>query len=229
MQFDIFTLFPDIIDSYKGESIIRRAIDAGVLRVHSHNIRDWAHDKHSTVDNVPYGGGAGMVMKVEPIYRAICDCSLFEIKTTERGLVHSDKQRIILLSAKGERFTQQKAQELAQYEHIMLICGRYEGVDERVTTYIADEEISIGEYVLTGGEIPALVLLDAVARLHKGVLGNVESLKEESFTTGHPKEYPHYTRPAVFSPKPGVEWKTPDILLSGNHQEIQKWRQQDSR
>ena len=224
MQFDIFTLFPDIINSYKSESIIQRAIDAGVLRIYSHNIRDWALDKHSTVDDSPYGGGAGMVMKVEPIYNAVREKSLFDIQTTDRGLEHSNKQRIILLSAKGERFTQRKAQELAQFEQIMLLCGRYEGVDERVATYVADEEISIGEYVLTGGELPALVVLDAVARLQRGVLGNTESLEEESFTEDTIKEYPHYTRPAVFAPKPGVEWHVPDVLLSGNHQEIQKWR-----
>ena len=171
MRFDILTLFPDIISSYVGESVLGRAQAEGLLEIYSHNIRDWAFDKHKVVDDKPYGGGAGMLMKVEPIYRAIVANSLYKINVSKTGLKKAKSQRIILLSAKGERFTQQKARELAKYKQIMLICGRYEGVDERVAEYMTDEEISIGEYVLTGGEVPALVILDAVARLKKGSFG----------------------------------------------------------
>ncbi len=207
------------------------------MKVYSHNIRDWAFDKHKVVDDKPYGGGAGMLMKIEPIYRAIVANSLYKINVSKTGLKKAKSQRIILLSAKGERFTQQKARELAKYKQIMLICGRYEGVDERVAEYMADEEISIGEYVLTGGEVPALVILDAVARLKKGVLGNEESLVEESFAQGEEgeaapaarearggAEYAQYTRPEVFCPKKGVEWRVPQVLLSGDHKAIKEWR-----
>ncbi len=224
MQFDIFSLFPNIIDSYIKESILGRAIDNKIISVNSYNIRDYTLDKHRVTDSSPYGGGAGMVMKIEPIYQAICKNSLFEFEVSPDGLKHSSKQRIIVLSAKGKILTQNKVRELAEYQQIMLICGRYEGIDERVAEYIADEEISIGEYVLTGGEMPALVLLDAIARMQEGVLGNKESLEQESFLEKGKVEYPHYTRPEIFSPKEGIEWKVPSILLSGNHQAIEDWK-----
>ena len=227
MRFDIFSLFPEIVDSYANESILKRAIENGLVSVKSHNIRDWATDKHHTTDDTPYGGGAGMVLKIEPIYNAVRDNSNFDTEVTLQGLRHSSKQRIIVLSAKGEIFTQKKAVELTRYEQVMLICGRYEGIDERVAEYIADEELSIGEYVLTGGELPALVVMDTVVRLKKGVLGNEESLARESFVESEKVEHPHYTRPEVFSPRQGIDWKVPDVLLSGHHKEIEDFRSID--
>ncbi|MEX0870160.1 MAG: tRNA (guanosine(37)-N1)-methyltransferase TrmD [Candidatus Spechtbacterales bacterium] len=236
MKFDLLTIFPDIFDSYVNESIIGRARKEKKIEIKSHDIRKHAAGKHRITDDSPYGGGAGMVMKVEPIYKAVLAASDYKITTTKNGLRHAKSQRIILLSAKGEQFTQQKAEELSQYRQIILISGRYEGVDERVAEYIADEELSIGPYVLTGGELPSLVVADAVSRLTPGVLGNKESLAEESFSKTYnlkPKtsadihatrEYPQYTRPEIFSPKKGVEWKVPEVLLGGNHKKIEEWR-----
>lgn len=243
MRFDILTIFPRMMDSYIHESILKRAQEAGRIEIAAHDIREYAKDKHRTTDDAPYGGGAGMVMKVEPIYEAVVASSLFKTKVTKEGLGHAKGTRIVLLSAKGEQFTQAKAYELSKYKQLILICGRYEGVDERVADFIADEEISVGPYVLTGGELPALTIVDAVARLVPGVLGNEESLAEESFG-GPPtrkasadaassvqikdlektREYPQYTRPEVFSPKRGVEWKVPEVLLGGNHKQIGEWR-----
>jgi tRNA (guanine37-N1)-methyltransferase len=176
-----------------------------------------------------------MVMKVEPIYEAVIASARSKTKVTKEGLEYAKGTRVVLLSAKGEQFTQAKAYELSKYQQVILICGRYEGVDERVADFIADEEISVGPYVLTGGELPALTIVDAVARLVPGVLGNEESLKEESFSMEGEqqealpavarREYDQYTRPEVFSPKRGVEWKVPEVLLGGNHAEIAAWRQ----
>lgn len=243
MRFDILTIFPHMMDSYINESILKRAQEAGHIEIATRDIRDYTKDKHRTTDDAPYGGGAGMVMKVEPIYEAVVASSLSKPKITKEGLKHAKGTRVILLSAKGEQFTQAKAYELSKYKQLILICGRYEGVDERVADFIADEEISVGPYVLTGGELPALTIVDAVARLVPGVLGNEESLKEESFG-GPPsrkasadaahsdqiedlenaREYDQYTRPEVFSPKKGVEWRVPEVLLGGNHAEIEQWR-----
>lgn len=187
--------------------------------------------KHSTTDDKPYGGGAGMVMKIEPIYKAVVKNSLYKTSTTKSGLKHAKSQRIVLLSAKGRQFTQEVARELTKYKQIMLIAGRYEGVDERVSEYIADEEISIGPYILSGGELPALIIVEAVARLIPGVLGNEESLINESFSgtisikdISHDKAPPAYTRPEIFFPKRGIEWRVPEVLLSGNHKRIKEWR-----
>lgn len=234
MRFDILTIFPRMMDSYTNESILKRAQQAGRIEIATHDIRDYTNDKHRTTDDAPYGGGAGMVMKVEPIYKAVVANSRFKITTTKKGLKHAKGTRIVLLSAKGEQFTQAKAYELSKYKQVILICGRYEGVDERVADFIVDEEISVGPYVLTGGELPALTIVDAVARLVPGVLGNEESLKEESFSMdvqysappseGARREYDQYTRPEVFSPKKGVKWNVPEVLLRGNHAEIKKWR-----
>lgn len=270
MQFDILTIFPNIFDSYINESILKRGQAAGLLNIRVHDIRGYTKDKHRTTDDTPYGGGAGMVMKVEPIYEAVTNNTIGKNTTTRSGFKHGKSTRIVLLSAKGEQFTQAKAEELAKYKQVMLICGRYEGVDERVADYIADEEISVGPYVLTGGELPALTIVDAVSRLVPGVLGNVESLREESFSMNKEAplrqpadrdaqradqienlervgEYPHYTRPEVFLPKKGarpvrgregtqrasasngVNWKVPEVLLGGNHAEIEKWRKERSR
>ncbi len=242
MRFDIITIFPHIFDSYFGESILKRAQESHKIDIVVHNLRDFATDKHKTTDDIPYGGGAGMVMKVEPIHRAVSMIKQQKMNDSQQGgraeslnTVLSDKRttnvRTILFSAKGKLFTQRDAERLAKYGRLIMICGRYEGVDERVADHIVDEEFSIGEYVLTGGEIPAMVVVDSVSRLLPGVLGNEESLKEESFGsersegdlsthTGEiQKEYPHYTRPEEFN-----GWKVPEVLLSGNHKEIERWR-----
>jgi tRNA (guanine37-N1)-methyltransferase len=217
MNFHIITIFPKIFDSYFGESIIRRARKKKLIGINILNLRDWANDKHKTVDDTPYGGGPGMIMKVEPIYA--CLKALKFLKQTK-----SKKSRIILFSAKGKRYTQADAKRLAKYENVIMICGRYEGVDERVARNIADEEISIGDYVLTGGEIPAMAVLDSVARLLPGVLGNKASAKSESFSKKNYLEHPQYTKPAEFR-----GWKTPKVLLGGNHGEIEEWRIKNSK
>lgn len=206
MKFHIITIFPEIFQSYFGESIIGRAQKDGLVDIKIHNLRDYTKDKHKKVDDTPYGGGAGMVMQVQPIY----DC----VKA-----IKSKKSRVILFSAKGKKYTQRDAERLAKYDDLILICGRYEGVDERVAEHIADEEISIGDYVLTGGEIPAMVLVDSVSRLIPGVLGNPESLKEESFNS-EKVEHAQYTKPEEFE-----GWKVPEVLLSGNHEKIKEWRE----
>lgn len=209
MRIDVLTIFPEVILSGVDYSILKRAQEKGAVSVFVHNIRDFAEDKHKTTDEPPYGGGAGMVMKPEPIFKAA------EHLKTEYW---TDRSRVILLSPQGERFTQQKAEELSKCSHLVLICGHYEGVDERVREHLVTDELSIGDYVLTGGELPALVVLDSVSRLLPGVLGAEQSALEESFAEGL-LEYPQYTRPADFR-----GWQTPDILLSGHHAEIAKWR-----
>lgn len=238
MRFDILTIFPDILDSYLSESILGRAQQNGLVDIRTHDIRKHASDKHHTTDDKPYGGGPGMVMKAGPIYRAVLDASKYKIKTTKSGINHAKSQRIILLSAKGEQFTQKKARELSKHKQLILIAGRYEGVDERVAEYIADEELSIGPYVLSGGELPAMVVTEAVSRLVPGVLGSEESLEEESYiemsnTKGQMsnvfREYPQYTRPEDFSPKRGVHWNVPEVLLSGDHKKIREWRKKHSK
>src|SRR5665648_302662 len=228
MRFDIITIFPGIFDSYFNESILKRAQKSKLVEIKVHNLRDWAHDKHHTTDDTPYGGGAGMVLKVEPVYKAVQDINLkFKIRNLKLG--SSLRSRTILFSAKGKRYTQEDVRRLAQYENLILICGRYEGVDERVAQYIVDEEISIGDYVLTGGEIPAMVLVDSLARLIPGVLGNEESSQKESHQQDGYLEHPQYTKPEEFFPEEesasgGRGWKVPEVLLSGNHGEIEKWR-----
>ncbi len=228
MKIDILTIFPKMFDSVFSESIINRARDAGIVAVNIHDLRKWTKDKHKTVDDKPFGGGAGMVMKVGPIYRA-----LIELKTQNSSL----KTHSILLTAKGERIMQEKVRELSKEDHLILICGHYEGVDHRVHEHLVDECISIGDFIMTGGEIPAMALTDAVTRLIPGVLGNIDSLKEESFSTSNKAdsrqliadsysiEYPQYTRPEVFKTKDGKELKVPKVLLSGDHGKIRKWRE----
>lgn len=213
MRVDVLTIFPEVIECGVGYSIIKRAREKGILTVCVHNLRDFTDDKHRTTDEPPYGGGAGMVMKPEPIFRAV------EHLKTEYW---SEQSRVILMSPQGQLFTQQKAHELSACPHIVFICGHYEGVDERVREHLVTEELSIGDYVLTGGELPALVVLDAVARLIPGVLGAEQSALEESFSDGL-LEYPQYTRPADFR-----GWKVPDVLLSGHHAEIARWRRRES-
>ena len=208
MIFDILTLFPEIFDSYLGTSILGRAIEQGHIRVRRHNIRDYATDKHRVTDDTPYGGGSGMVMKPEPLVRGL---EAVQGKEETRA-------RVILLSPQGRLFDQTVARELSRLPRLIMVCGKYEGVDERVRDLAVDEEISIGDYILTGGELAAMVILEATARLLPGVLGDEASTQEESFTEGL-LEYPHYTRPREF-----MGCRVPDVLLSGNHQEIAAWR-----
>ena len=218
MRFDIITIFPQIFDSYFNESILKRAQKKGFIKINVHNLRDYTTDKHNTVDDTPYGGGAGMVLKVEPI----CNC-VNAIKKQETK-IKKQANRVILFSAKGKKYTQKDAKRLSEYEQIIFICGRYEGVDERVAKNIADEEISIGDYVMTGGEIPAMAIVDSVTRLLPGVLGNQESSKDESHSKDGYLEYPQYTKPEKCN-----NWKVPKILLSGNHKEIENWRKKNSK
>lgn len=212
VSFDVITIFPEIFRSYLGESILKRAIHKGLLDVKIHNLRDFAQDKHRIVDDYPYGGGPGMVMKIEPIYNAI-------------NFIQADGLEYfkVLLSPQGRLFNQKIAESLLEEKkRILLICGRYEGIDERVAELLVDDEISIGDYILTGGELAALVIIDSVTRLIPGVLGDDESAKEDSFTCGI-LDYPHYTRPPEF-----MGARVPDILLSGNHQQIRKWRKKEA-
>ena len=246
MQFDIITIFPKIFDSYFGESINKRAQKNGLIKINVHNLRDYTTDKHRTVDDTPYGGGAGMVLKVEPIYKAVqavlnVQNVVNEKKTAAKTIRTNRTTRTILFSAKGKKYTQKDAKRLSKYDQLIFICGRYEGVDERVARYIADEEISIGDYVLTGGEIPAMAVLDSITRLLPGVLGNQESSKDESHSQEGYLEYPQYTKPEEFFAKGeslpagghgalgGQKWKVPKILLSGNHKEIENWRKENSK
>ncbi len=210
MRFDVFSLFPNMFVSPFGESILRRALDAGLIELYTHNIRDYATDKHQITDDYAYGGGGGMVMKPEPIFAAV-----------ESVLAGLENVPVILMSAGGRLFTHAVAKELAQHPRIALVCGHYEGVDERVREHLCTDEISIGDYVLTGGELPAMVIIDAVSRLVPGVLPHWAP-ENESHVNGM-IEYPHYTRPAEFR-----GWRVPDVLLSGNHAAIARWRQEQS-
>ena len=203
-KFDIITIFPEMFSGYFNESLLKRAQKNKLIKINLHNLRNFSTDKHKTVDDSPYGGGPGMVLKVEPIYKAIK-----HLKAKNSKL----KARIVLFSTRGKKFDQKAAQRLAKYNQLILICGRYEGVDERVAKYIADEEISIGDFVLSGGEIPAMIVVDAVARFVPGVLGKKESLETIKGS------YPVYTRPEIVN-----KWRVPKILLSGDHQKIEKWR-----
>jgi tRNA (guanine37-N1)-methyltransferase len=220
MTFHIITIFPDIFNSYFNESIIKRAQEKKAINIKIHNLRNWTTDKHKTVDDTPYGGGAGMVIKVEPIYKA-----LKSIVRTSRDL--SIKKKVILLSAKGKKWNQPLAKKYAKLDNVILICGRYEGIDERVKKFV-DEEISIGDYVLTGGEIPVMIIIDSITRLLPGVLGNAASAKDESHSTPGLLEYPQYTRPEIFKVQ-GKKYQVPKILLSGNHQKIKEWRRKKSK
>lgn len=226
IKFDIITIFPEIFYSYFQESIIARAEKKKLIKINIHNLRDFTVNRHRTVDDKPFGGGPGMVFKIEPIYKAA--------EALKNRHKKTEKRKVILLSAKGKKFTQKKAYDFSKLEQIILICGRYEGVDERVAKYVADEEISIGDYVLTGGELPAMIIVDVVSRLIPGVIKE-ESLKEESFLFKRKqkvpkffKEYPQYTRPAVFSPQKGIFYKVPKVLLSGDHSKIEEWRKNHS-
>ena len=212
IHFDIVTIFPEVISAYTNSSIIKRAQEKELVKINIHNLRNWAKDKHKSVDDKPYGGGPGMLMKIEPIFNCLKD-------------LKKENSIVILTSPKGERLTQKKLKELSQNTnaHYIILCGHYEGFDQRIHDYLADYEYSIGDYVLSGGELPALVLVDGITRLIPGVLGNEESLISETFNSDIP-DYPQYTKPEEFN-----GWKVPDILLSGNHKEIKEWRENMSK
>lgn len=214
MKIDILTLFPDMFPGILEQSILKKATEKQAVSFRVVNFRDYADNKHKTVDDYPYGGGAGMVLKAQPIFDGVHDLMM--------QAASNKKPRVILLCPQGETFTQKKAEELAKEEHLIFICGHYEGYDERIREHVVTDEISIGDYVLTGGELGAMVVIDSVVRLLPGVLGKEASHLDDSFTTGL-LEYPHYTRPANFR---GM--KVPDVLLSGNHQLIKEWRMKES-
>ncbi len=215
MRIDVYSIFPAIFESPLKESLLGKAIEAQVIDIRLHDIRDYTEGKHRQVDDEPFGGGPGMVMKPEPIFRAVTE-------TLGYGMDQLDELKsnveVILLTPRGEKLDQKKVSELSSREHLALICGRYEGVDERVREHLCTRALSIGDYILSGGEFAALVVIDTVARLFPGVVGNRDSLAEESFSQGL-LEYPQFTRPADFN-----GWKVPEIMLSGNHGEIEKWR-----
>ena len=221
MRFDIMTLFPEVVDTVLSSSIIGRAQNAGHLEVFTHNIRSYSKDKHHRVDDTPYGGGMGMLMSPVPIYdcyRAIVDSQL----EADEARAEPVKRRVIYMSPRGKVLTQKRAYELTEYDNLIILCGHYEGVDERIIEEIVDEEISIGDYVLTGGEMPACVLVDCVARMLDGVLANEDCWRGESIASGM-LEYPQYTRPVDFMGR-----KVPEVLLSGHHANIERWRREEA-
>ena len=212
MRFDVVTIFPRMFDAPLAEGVVARGIEAGVVELLAHDLRDFTTDRHRVVDDVPYGGGPGMVMKPEPFFRAVA-----HIRAT-----HGEPSAVVLTSPQGGTLTQRDVERLAGLRHVVILCGRYEGVDDRVREHLATEEISIGDYVLSGGELAALVIVDAVSRLVPGVVGDVRSVEAESFARGL-LDHPHYTRPAEFQ-----GWTVPDVLLSGHHAEIARWRKREA-
>jgi tRNA (guanine37-N1)-methyltransferase len=226
MTIDILTIFPNMFSSPFAESIIKRAVQKELVSINCHDLRDWTTDVHHQVDDRPFGGGAGMVMMVEPIDKALEELKkqATSSKNQTDSKHHKPKSKTILLSAKGARYTQQKAEILSHLDHLVLVCGHYEGIDQRVYDHLVDEVISIGDYVLTGGELPAMVLVDSIVRLIPGVVGDQDSIVDESHKEPGYIEYPHYTRPAVYK-----GWSVPDILLSGDHAKIEAWRKENSK
>lgn len=232
MIFHILTIFPSFFESPLKYGVVANAIEAGLIDVRIHNLRDWTSDRHQTVDDRPFGGGEGMVLKVEPIFKAIQSILPLRFalpsETTVAEEGNSNTSRVALLSAQGKRFNQAAALDYRQYDEILLLCGRYEGVDERIAGHLVDDEFSIGDFVLSGGELGAALVVDAVARLVPGVLGNQASSQFESFSETDENgdlllDCPHYTRPADFN-----SWRVPDVLLGGNHAEIKRWRREAS-
>jgi len=239
MRYDLITIFPEFFAGPLGHGIVRRALEAGLIEVRVQDLREFTKDRHRTVDDRPFGGGEGMVMKPEPLFEAVESLLGYGIGDATKRVASESKTAIILLSAAGRRFTQETARRYAGLERILFICGRYEGVDERVAEYLASEEISVGDFVLSGGELPAMLVIDAVTRLLPGALGNEASAQNESFSTGGAPptatgterssdsnsgvllDYPHYTRPAEFR-----GWPVPEVLIGGNHAEVAKWRRQ---
>ena len=217
MKFDIITIFPDIFKSYFKESLIEKAQKKGLFSIKIHNLRDWVDDFHKTVDDKPFGGGRGMVMKVEPVYKAIMD------------LKKDKKTKVILFTPRGKKFNQKIAYQLSKLDQIIMICGRYEGVDERVAKNIADIELSVGDYVLMGGELPAMIVVETISRLISGVIGKKELLGERITKGGGFIEYEQYTRPEIFIEKNNKKWSVPKVLISGNHKKIEEWKKQHSK
>jgi tRNA (guanine37-N1)-methyltransferase len=211
IRFDVLSIFPEMLHSPLEYSLLKKARDKGLIEIGLHNIRDWTEDKHNMTDDAPYGGGCGMVMKVEPVERALAAVKRKDIPG-----------EVILLTPQGETFSQKIAGELARRQHLILVCGRYEGFDERIRQHLVSREISIGDYILTGGELSALVVIDAVSRLIPGVLGNDASVAAESFSRGL-LEYPQYTRPAEYK-----GWGVPEVLVSGNHAQIERWQRAEA-
>jgi tRNA (guanine37-N1)-methyltransferase len=237
MRFDLITIFPEFFNGPLDYGIVRRAREGGLVEIKVHDLREFTHDRHRTVDDRPFGGGEGMVLKPEPLFDAVESLLAANVGDAAQRTAPAPGTAIILLSAAGKQFRQETARRLAQLERVILLCGRYEGVDERVVEYLATEELSVGDYVLSGGELPAAIVLDAVTRLLPGALGNEASTENESFGSDssigeplvHPEErrathhslldFPHYTRPADYR-----GWKVPDVLIGGNHAEVAKWR-----
>lgn len=220
MRIDVFTIFPAIFDSPLREGLLGKAIEGGILEVLVHDIRDFGRGKHRQVDDAPFGGGAGMVMKPEPVFEAVTSSLGYGLDELERL---KEEVEVVMLTPRGERLDQRKVAERATLPHLALICGRYEGIDERVLEHLCTSALSVGDYVLSGGEFAALVLIDAVARLLPDVVGNRESLEEESFSGGM-LEYPQYTRPAEY-----LGWRVPEVLLSGDHGAVERWRREAAR
>lgn len=232
MKFNILTIFPNIIKDYCAESVLGRGQKAEVIQVNPVNLRDFTTDARKTIDDTPYGGGAGMVMKPEPIFKALKSIDaipfqkvdgLTKVKKVFNGSL-ARKKKTVLLSPRGKQFDQRVAEEWSKIDEITFVCGRYEGIDQRVVDNMVDEEVSVGPYVLAGGELGALIIIEAVSRLIPGVLGNIESTKQESHSADFDAEYPQYTKPSDFK-----GWKVPDILLSGDHARIEKWRKEQSK
>jgi tRNA (guanine37-N1)-methyltransferase len=225
MRIDILTIFPQMFEGVLHESILGKAEQKGIVAFRTVNFRDYSTNKHSTVDDYPYGGGGGMVLKPEPIFHAV-ESLIDETNGLHpqqaQGIAPTAKPRVILMCPQGETFTQQKAEELAQESHLIFVCGHYEGYDERIREYLVTDELSIGDYVLTGGELPAMVVIDSIVRLLPGALGNETSAITDSFSTGL-LEHPHYTRPAQFR-----DMNVPDVLISGHHENISAWRRKES-
>ncbi|TSC56565.1 MAG: tRNA (guanine37-N1)-methyltransferase [Parcubacteria group bacterium Greene0714_21] len=226
ITFDVITIFPELVEAFGKESLLKRAQKKKLLKIQAHDLRKWAKDKHKTVDDKPFGGGLGMVLRIEPIYKAVTalKSEARNSKSETNSKFKSSQSKTILFTPRGKKFTQKMAYEFSKFNQLIFICGRYEGVDERVAKHIADEELSIGDYVLMGGEIPAMTVIEAVARLIPGVVGKPAFLKERLIKgSGGPKngfiEYPQYTRPETFK-----EWRVPRVLVSGNHQKIGEWK-----
>jgi len=225
IKFDIITIFPKIFDSYLKESLILRAQKKKFIKINVHNLRYFTNDNHKTVDDRPFGGGLGMVLKIEPIFKAV---TALKIATSNKRQAIS-KTKVILFTPRGKKFNQKMAFQLSKLDNIIFICGRYEGVDQRVAEKITDMEISIGDYDLMGGELPAMVAIETISRLIPGVLGKKQLLKERITKNGGFIEYAQYTRPEIFSPSKGKKWKVPKVLVSGDHKKIGEWKKQHGK
>lgn len=229
MQFDIITIFPNIFNSYIKESLISRAQKKKLIKINVHNLRDFTNDNHQTVDDRPFGGGLGMVIKIEPVFKAVTALKKSQIpmtkpQTNPKSKIKNPKTKVILFTPRGKKFNQKLALQLSKLDQIIFICGRYEGVDERIAKHITDLELSIGDYDLMGGELPAMVVMETVSRLIPGVLGKEQLLKERITKSGGFIEYAQYTRPEVFKVDRKKIWKVPNVLVSGNHKDISEWK-----